>query len=67
MSALYGVAVLACPVGMGLMMRGRPGASRAGTPKDGGVAGQVTQLRAEIEQLKAERATQAHQTIGDER
>jgi hypothetical protein len=51
---LYGVAVLACPVGMGLvmwiMMRGQrknPG----GTSDE-----QVAQLRAEVEQLKAERA-----------
>ena len=54
-----GLAALACPVGMGammwMMMRG--GNKNAG---DTGGPGQqqVEQLRSEIDQLKAERATQ---------
>ena len=55
---LVAAAVLACPVGMGLMMwmmmRGQ-GKDTAGTESQG--AQQVEQLRAEIESLKAERAT----------
>lgn len=52
---LLALAVLACPVGMGLMMwmmmgHRRPAAS------DEDKQGQVAQLRAEIEALKAERA-----------
>ncbi|MFJ8819624.1 hypothetical protein [Amycolatopsis thermoflava] len=48
-SWLYGVAVLACPVGMGVMMwmMGRRGDADAQ---------QVAQLREEINVLKAERA-----------
>lgn len=56
-SLLWGVAVLACPVGMGLMMwlmmRGRR--KEPGDAKEH----QVAQLRAEVEQLKADRATGA--------
>lgn len=56
----YGIAVLACPVGMGammwLMMRGQ----RKGGTDDGG-AEQVAQLRAEIDELKADRAARAAQ------
>lgn len=53
-SVLLGLAVLACPVGMGLMMwmmmRGRR--------KDPGDTSeeQVAQLRAEVERLKTDRA-----------
>lgn len=56
-SLLYGLALLACPVGMGammwMMMRGQPGGG--GTPKD---PDQLAELRSEIGQLKAERAEQ---------
>lgn len=58
-SLLYGLAVLACPVGMGVMMwmmaRGNRGQRGAGSP---GGQDQVAQLRDEIDQLKAERAAQ---------
>lgn len=59
-SLLLGIGVLACPVGMGammwLMMRGQRNGG-------GGTGGQqVAQLRAEIDQLKAERA--AHSVDG---
>ena len=53
----YGVAALACPVGMGvmmwLMMRG---GNKAGVDPAG--QQQVAQLRAEIDELKAARAAQ---------
>jgi hypothetical protein len=59
----YGVAVLACPIGMGLMMwmmmRGQRGDSqtKAATPAGGEDRfGEVAALRAEIEQLKAAQA-----------
>ena len=54
-SVLLGLAALACPAGMGLMMwmmmRGH-GASTA--PTAGATSQQVEELRAEIERLKAE-------------
>lgn len=54
---LLGIAALACPVGMGLMMwlmmRGQK--RDAGDTRDDEQQ-QVEQLRAEIEQLKADRA-----------
>lgn len=56
----YGIAALACPVGMGammwLMMRGQ---HKGGA--DNGGHEQVAQLRAEIDELKADRATRAAQ------
>jgi hypothetical protein len=50
-----GVAALACPVGMGLMMSLM---MRGGQNKRGGEQ-QVAQLRAEIDELKADRVTRA--------
>jgi hypothetical protein len=62
---LLGIAALACPIGMGLMMwmmmgRKRNAAGNAdGQHQDG--QEQVVELRAEIEELKAERAEQSPQ------
>jgi hypothetical protein len=57
-SLLLGVAVLACPVGMGLMMwmmiRGQSKDTAAS--EDHSSQQEVQELRAEIEQLKAQRA-----------
>jgi hypothetical protein len=57
-SLLLGIAILACPVGMGLMMwmmmRGHGKDSAA--IEDHGSQPEVQALRAEIEQLKAQRA-----------
>jgi hypothetical protein len=57
-SLLLGVAVLACPVGMGLMMwmmmRGQSKDTAAN--EDRSSQQEVQALRAEIEQLKAQRA-----------
>jgi len=54
-----GVAALACPVGMGLMMwlMMRGGQNKRGGDTDG--PQQVAQLRAEIDELKADRAARA--------
>lgn len=56
-SLLLGLAALACPVGMGLMMwlmmRGH-----STTSTTGATGQQVDELRAEIERLRAERSTE---------
>ena len=57
-SLLYGVAILACPVGMGLMMWMMMRGNGGGNSGEGGGSEQVAQLRAEIEQLKVDRGTQ---------
>lgn len=58
-SLLLGLAVLACPIGMGVMMwmMGR-GQNKTAGDTGGQEQAQVEQLRTEIDQLKAERATQ---------
>jgi hypothetical protein len=57
-SLLYGVAVLACPAGMGvmmwIMMRGQ-----RHRPADAGVEEQITALRAEIDLLKSDQVGQS--------
>jgi hypothetical protein len=54
-SLLLGVAVLACPVGMGLMMwMMMRGQSRDTASEDHSWQQEVQTLRAEIEQLKAQ-------------
>lgn len=60
-SVLLGIAALACPVGMGLMMwmmmRGQRGQHGDGASTgDSDEQRELAQLRAEIDQLKAERA-----------
>ncbi|MGQ0481978.1 MAG: hypothetical protein ACT4O0_13285 [Pseudonocardia sp.] len=66
---LYGIALLACPVGMGLMMwmmmRGQKGNTSGGAASRGASGGngadsddQVAALRAEIDELKADRTAQ---------
>jgi len=68
----YGLAVLACPVGMGLMMWMMMRGQNNGGGNNGGgggsagnngpdTTGQVAALRAEIDQLKADRAAQRTQ------
>lgn len=61
---LYTLAVLACPVGMGLMMfmmmRGQ-NQGPAGQGSGGADASEVAALRAEIEQLKATHAADTPQ------
>jgi hypothetical protein len=54
----YGIAALACPVGMGVMMwvMMRGGRNKSDTDTAGQV--QVAQLRAEIDELKAARVAQ---------
>lgn len=55
---LLGLAVLACPVGMGvmmwMMMRGS-GAKGSGSQGDPAAAQEVARLRAEVDQLRAAR------------
>jgi len=63
-AVFYGLAVLACPVGMGLMMwmmmRGQKKNPDGGdaSAQGSGSQQQVDQLRAEIDQLKTDRVTQ---------
>jgi len=69
----YGLAALACPVGMGLMMwmmmRGQNNGGGNNKGNNGGgsgsagldAPGQIAALRAEIDQLKADRAAQRTQ------
>lgn len=59
-SLFYTLAVLACPVAMGLMMFMMMRGQNRGSDQPGGSAarGEVEALRAEIEALKADRATQ---------
>jgi hypothetical protein len=58
---LLGLAALACPVGMGLMMwmmmRGQ------GTSSGNGERQQLQQLRSEIDELKAERAAERDERL----
>ena len=64
-SVLLGLAALACPVGMGLMMwlmmRGH---GHSTTSTAGATSQQVDELRAEIERLKAERSAE-HRSDGE--
>lgn len=58
-SLLIMIAVLACPVGMGAMMwmmRGQGSKAQDSNAGSGEQQKQVEQLRAEVDQLKAERA-----------
>jgi hypothetical protein len=59
-SLLLGVAVLACPVGMGLMMwmMMRDDSKDTGGSQDPSWQREVQALRAEIEHLKAQRANE---------
>ena len=60
-TVFYTLAVLACPVAMGLMMfMMMRGQNKGSTDQPGGSAdrGEVEALRAEIEALKTDRATQ---------
>ncbi|MCT7373309.1 hypothetical protein [Mycolicibacterium llatzerense] len=63
-SLLYTLAVLACPVSMGLMMfmmmRSQRNDSTA-PPSDAADRSEVQALRAEIEALKAQRSTDTQQ------
>ncbi|MBA3575223.1 MAG: hypothetical protein H0W37_09745 [Pseudonocardiales bacterium] len=56
---LLGLAVLACPVGMGvmmwMMMRGSGSQGSGGSPGDQAAAQDVARLRAEVDQLRAAR------------
>jgi hypothetical protein len=64
-SVLLGLAALACPIGMGLMMwlmmRGH---GQDTTPNASATSQQVDELRAEIERLKAERSAE-HRSDGE--
>ncbi len=49
----YGIAVLACPVGMGAMMWFMMGGSKSQPKPQADSAEQLTRMRAEIDQLRA--------------
>lgn len=53
---LLSLAVLACPIGMGVMMARGKRSDSADSPADASAQQELTRLRAEVEQLKAERA-----------
>lgn len=57
-SLLWSLAVLACPIGMGLMMwmMSRGHSASPGSATDAAARDEVAALRAEIQQLKTERA-----------
>lgn len=57
-SLLYGLALLACPVGMGAMMWMMMRGQRTGSGDVAKGPDQVAELRSEIDELKAERAAQ---------
>jgi len=62
---LLGVATLACPIGMGLMMLLMACGARSRTatsPSDAAEVAEIAQLRSEVAQLEAERspAVQPH-------
>lgn len=52
---LYPLAILACPVGMGLMMwmMSRGGKHKDSSPSPSTTADELTRLRAELDQLQA--------------
>jgi len=58
-SVFYTLALLACPVGMGLMMFMMMRGQKTSTPQAPD-SGEVDALRAEVEALKAERAATPH-------
>ena len=53
----YALAVLACPVGMGLMMwfmmRGKKGSADNNSSASNGIDAELTKLRNELDQLRA--------------
>lgn len=59
MDLLWGLALLACPVGMGvmmwLMMRGSRAGGTSQGPPESATDGEVARLRREVEDLRADR------------
>jgi hypothetical protein len=64
-SLLFSLALLACPVGMGLMMWMTMRGSRQQSPAGMDRADELAQLRSEIDQLRRDRSGSA--THADER